>query len=125
MMFLANLSRSLLEIIEENKLTYEKLANNCDISARYMGKIINCNATPSVKVLQKICNNTNRTPNQLLRIDTNEELSFRSPLRVTETRTLISNRVKTHYMICPRCECFLLRHNQLFCCECGQRLKWD
>ena len=124
-MFLANLSRSLLEIIEENKLTYEKLAHRCNISTRYMSKIINCNATPSVKVLQKICNTTKRTPNQLLRIDTNEELSYRSPLRVTEIRTLTANRVKTQYMVCPRCECFLMRHNQQFCCECGQKLEWD
>ena len=115
-MFLDNLSLALLEILDKNKYSYKTLAHVCNVSPEFIGKMVRKKASPTIKVLQKICDSLSITPNQLLGVDTSEELSYRSSMRVSD---------KNHqYPICPRCRANLPRHNQPFCDTCGQKLKW-
>ena len=124
-MFLDNLSRSLLEIIERNKLSYEKFAHKCGLSPRFITKIINLQAVPTIKSLEKICKSVDCTPNELFRISPESERLYRSPLSVTEIKSTTHMGFRIFYAACPRCGGTISRSYQHYCDNCGQKLNWD
>lgn len=125
-MFLDELSQSLLEIAEREKLSYKTMAHMCEISPRYMGRIIRKKSCPTMKVFQKICNGFKKTPNQMLKVKNNdEELLYREYLVVTTAIDYEFSKGHSVYAVCPRCEITIEREYQSFCDRCGQRLDWN
>lgn len=116
-MFLDNLSLSLLEILDKNKYSYKKLAHICNISPEFIGKMVRKEAQPTITVLQKMCESLSTSPNQLLGVNVDKELTYRTPMQISN--------YKSAYPLCPRCNSALSRHNQPFCDKCGQKLKWN
>ena len=57
-----------------------------------------------------------------VKIDINEELSYRIPRRV---RAVLEIKDGDNYSICPKCKCTMERDYQSFCDRCGQKLNWD
>ncbi len=125
-MFKENLSRSLLQICDTRKLSYEAAAELCDISPRHMGSILRGQTSPNIMTLEKICMAFERSPNELLQVvPTVSELSYRIPMLVTDERKVFLRRGEyTAYAICPRCRNALEREFQAYCDRCGQMLDW-
>lgn len=65
-MFKDNLSVSLLRECYERNLSYEMAAELCNISERHFGNIVRCKNTPSVNIIESMCNAFDKTPNDLL-----------------------------------------------------------
>lgn len=65
-MFLDSLQFAVLRILEDRSLTYEKAAELCDLSSRYIGDIARRRTSPSTLTLEKICIGFGKTPNELL-----------------------------------------------------------
>ncbi len=125
MKFSDNLSTTLLRIIERDSLSYEKLAHLCDISARFMTKIIHRKSIPSLRTLQKMCDYLNCTPNDLLLGDYDSAASYRIAMPIVEFTNLNTFNEPVEFPLCPKCNAFIDRDYQAFCAECGQRLNWD
>ena len=124
-MFLDNLSVSLLQLCDSNDLSYERAAERCDLSSRYIGSIARWETAPSIITLEKLCTGFDKTPNELLRISTpSEELAYRCPMSVLHLRRLRSTNGWTSYPVCPRCGMNLDREYQSYCDRCGQMLDW-
>lgn len=126
-MFSSNLSSSLVRICDAHNYSYETAAEICCLSSRYFGSIARGQTSPTVTTLEKICTGFEKTPNDLLGfLSTDEELSYRMPMRVNKVRRLpFLQGSTTTYPICPRCGISIEREYQSFCDNCGQRLDWD
>ena len=124
-MFLDRLSLSILQLCEENKLSYEAASERCGLSARYFGSIVRGNTAPTILTLEKLCVGLGRTPNQLL-LCTSIELgvSSRSPMSVTYIRCHQETFGSSNYPVCPCCKATLDREYQAFCDRCGQCFSW-
>ena len=57
-----------------------------------------------------------------VKIDINEELSYRIPRKV---KAVFELKDGDDYSICPKCKSTLERDYQSFCDRCGQKLDWD
>ena len=124
-MFSDALSTAVLRLCEVHELSYEAAAERCDISPRYYGSIARKEASPSIMVLEKICNGFQLTPNDLLMPPVlSKQLSFRVPKPVTHARCFSCQSGFTIYPICPRCGITFEREYQAFCDRCGQCLDW-
>lgn len=124
MNFLNNLSTALLRTIERDSLSYEKLAHTCDLSVRFITKIIHRQSVPTIKTLQKICESLNCTPNDLLLVSTEDSTSYRVPMLIKDFSTHDYQGEIFCFVYCPRCQKILDREFQVFCGECGQKLNW-
>lgn len=122
LMFLENLSSSMLEICGKYHLSYESASERCDISSRFFGDIVRRRSAPSLGTFEKICMGFEKTPNELLGVSSGRDaLLFRIPMRVF---TLHSTDGRV-YPICPNCGCPIGRESQRFCGSCGQALSWE
>ena len=124
MNFLDSLANSLLRIIERDSLSYEKLANKCKLSTRFITNIINRKSAPTIKTLQKMCKSIGCTPNDLLLPGIDEEREYRIPMRVKDYSYYFQQKKKVYYINCPRCTGVIDRDYQKFCACCGQKLSW-
>ena len=124
-MFLDRLSSSVLQLCEENKLSYEKASERCDLSPRYFGSIARGDTAPTILTLEKLCVGFDRTPNQLL-LCTPAELcsTFRIPMPVTHVRCYREHFGLSAYPVCPNCGATMDREYTAFCDRCGQCLSW-
>ena len=111
-MYLNSLSESMLQIIGEEDLSYESVAERCGLSVRFIGKVIRKKAVPSLNSFEKICNGFDRTPNDLLKIQSD----YMIPLKVINGAF--------NAALCPRCNKEIDRIRQSYCGHCGQRLDW-
>lgn len=120
-MFKDNLSKALLNLIEEKKLTQEKLAEVSNLSTRYVNKIIGRKAKPSLESLEKICVGLEITPNELLL-----PANFKDSVikEVTKTAPNAINGTVKYKPVCPHCG-KLLESENMFCCSyCFGKLSW-
>ena len=125
-MFLENLSVSILQICETEKISYEKASERCNLSSRYFGDIIRKQSTPSILSLEKICTGFELTPNDLLiPSPVQQELSYRKPMKVNTMIGYQNSKGITYYPICPRCDISFEHDFQNFCSHCGQNLSWE
>lgn len=123
LMFLANLSAILLRICDAERLSYERASERCGCSSKHFSNIIRKDSSPTLGVLENICHGFQRTPNCLLGVES-DELSFRLPMPVVETRVSASTPGRPSFPVCPKCDHNLDRAYQAFCSSCGQSLSW-
>lgn len=127
MIFLDNLSASLLQLCDEFNLTYESASERCNISSRYFGDIARRKTTPSVSTLEKLCVGFERTPNELLLISDTDMQSmsrFRHPMPVCRIHYFRRPHGLDGFPVCPQCAITMEREYQRFCDRCGQSLDW-
>ena len=124
MNFVNNLADSLLRIIEKDCLSYEKLAHLCELSTRFITKIIHRKSAPTIKTLQKMCESLSCTPNDLLLGYYDNAASYRIAMPIVEFATADYLCEETYYPRCPKCKAFIDRDFQEYCSSCGQHLNW-
>lgn len=124
LMFLDNLSASLLQICDAEHLSYERAAERCDCSSRHFSNIVCCRSYPSLKVFEQICVGFQKSPNRLLGVEVGE-LSFRIPMPVAEIHIFPSVSGSPSFPACPRCRHTLEREYMAYCNSCGQCLSWQ
>lgn len=125
-MFSDNLSKSVLQICNAQKLSYEEASERCNISARYFGSVARGQTCPSVATLEKLCSGFEKTPNELLRVPSlHPELVFRRPMPVRAVRCMLLSGRLTGFAVCPQCGSSIEREYQNFCDRCGQMLDWS
>lgn len=124
-MFLDNLAVNVLRLCDEEKLSYEKASEKCDLSPRYFGSITRGQTSPSIVTLEKLCTGFCLTPNDLL-VEQSicRESAFRTPMPVTEIRCYRWEHGLSGFSVCPQCHSTLEWEYQQFCDRCGQRLDW-
>lgn len=123
-MFLDNLSVSLLQLCDTEKLSYERASERCGCSPKHFGNIVRRSSSPTLDVFEQICLGFHETPNQLLRIDL-ENNTFRTPMPVTEIHRYPPAHGSISFPVCPRCKCDLDREYLAYCSYCGQCLSWE
>ena len=123
MMFLDNLSTSLLQICDAEHLSYERAAERCDCSSKHFSNIVCRRSHPSLKVFEQICIGFHKSPNSLLGVELGE-LSFRIPKPVVEIDIFPSMSGAPSFPVCPQCGCTLEREYTAYCSCCGQCLSW-
>lgn len=123
-MFSDHLALSLLLICDVWKLNYDQAAERCGCSARHFGSIVRRQASPTLGLLEKMCTAFDQTPNQLLGVGIEEELSYRRPLAVRTVRQYQAQSGLLAFPVCPRCGGPLEREDQSYCGRCGQCLGW-
>lgn len=125
LMFSDTLSTALLRICETHKLSYEAAAERCGISPRYYGSLARRESSPSILVLEKICNGFCLMPNDLLVSPVlQQQLQFRFPMPVTRAQCFVCENTITTYPICPQCGISFELEYQSYCDRCGQCLSW-
>lgn len=124
-MFLDNLSTSVLRLCDTRKLSYEAASERCDLSSRYFGDIARGKTAPTILTLEKLCVGFELTPNDLLIPSAiRKEMSFRTPMPVTQIRCFRSFYGLTGFPVCPQCGRTMEREYQSYCDRCGQCLDW-
>ena len=123
MMFLDNLSVSLLKICDAEHLSYERASERCNCSSRHFANIVCKRSYPSLNIFEQMCLGFRETPNHLLGIEANE-FSFRAPMPVVEIRIFPLLSGAPSFPVCPQCGCSLEREHMAYCDRCGQRLSW-
>lgn len=125
-MFSDALSTAVHLLCEAHHLGYEAAARRCGISPRYYGAIARKEASPTILVLEKLCNGFQLTPNDLLVSPVlQQQLRFRIPMQVTHVQGHSYRNGFTTYPICPRCRRTFEREYQNYCDRCGQSLNWS
>lgn len=122
-MFSDNLSLALLKLIEEKNISQEALAEACNLSPRFVGKVIRGHAVPTVTSLEKMCAALEVNPDELLlpKIE-GDKLT---PLKVTQVICSKQNANITIKPICPNCHVAMKAEKLTHCERCGQRLSWQ
>ena len=124
-MFRDNLSEAILRICEEFDYSYAHAAELCSLSPRYLQKIISRRCTPTIAVLENMCNGFDRTPNELLGYPLLEkEMSYRREMPVVKSDCFFSGGERLYLPVCPRCGKPIIDKHQSYCCFCGQALSW-
>lgn len=124
-MFSDALSTAVLRLCDIYHLNYETAAERCGISSRYYGSIARKEASPTIAILEKLCEGFQLTPNDLLMAPVlQRELRFRFPMPVTHIRYYPDGTGFTTYPVCPQCRVTFEREYQRFCDRCGQYLSW-
>lgn len=121
-MFTRELSIKLMKIIDENNLTVKSAAELANLSRKYMSNIISEKQTPSIDVLENICSALGVEPNDLLISEKSKQPDKSKALEVTQI--FKEKNSLNHLPICPSCNKMLVRDNQAYCDNCGQRLSW-
>lgn len=125
-MFSQQLSSAILDICRSRKLSYEAASELCDLSARYFGSIVRGQTAPTVNTLEKLGLGLGRTPNDLLGVPADDELTYRAGMQVLFYRQhLFLGAGFTTFPVCPRCGSNMARKSPAFCDRCGQRLNRD
>ena len=125
-MFLDNLSASVLRLCDTRKLSYEAASERCDLSSRYFGDIARGKTAPTILTLEKLCVGFDLTPNDLLISSAIwREMSFRTPMPVTQIRCFHCLQGLTVFPVCPQCGRTMEREYQSYCDRCGQCLDWS
>ena len=124
-MFADTLSISMLQLCEKNQINYVMAAKQCNISSSYYASIAKKRASPTMHILEKLCNGFQVTPNDLLLpTELSSELNYRKPMCVTHAQIYSWRDGYTIYPICPRCGLSFEREYQKYCNCCGQHLHW-
>lgn len=123
-MFLDNLSVSLMQILDEYNISYEKAAELCNLSSRQVGNIIRRRSEPKLISLEKLCAGLGKTPNQLLGF-TSVPDPVTVPMPITASRAFNLRGRIIYHPVCPSCGISLDRENQPYCGNCGQKLSWE
>lgn len=123
LMFLDNLSTSLLRICDTEHLSYERAAERCDCSSKHFANIVRRRSYPSLNVFEQICLGFRKTPNFLLGVDL-DEFSYRIPMPVAEIHIFPLVSGTPSFPVCPRCGRALEREYMAYCSSCGQCLSW-
>ena len=117
------LSTSLLQLCEMERLSYETAAERIGCSSRYFGRLIRKESSPTLKILERICEGFQQTPNEILRLfDKPGEILYRLPLLVDTVRAYPDADLA--FPVCPRCGKTMEREYQRYCDRCGQSLSW-
>ena len=123
LMFLDDLSISLIRLCDAEDLSYERASERCKCSSKHFANIVHRNTHPTLKIFEQICHGFQKTPNLLLRIGT-DELEYRLPMPVVEVREYSAMSGRVRLPVCPQCRHTLGREAVAFCSECGQCLSW-
>ncbi|MBQ8202947.1 MAG: helix-turn-helix transcriptional regulator [Clostridia bacterium] len=121
MTFSENLSKALAKHIKETNSTQLKLANESNLSHRFVGDIIRGDSVPTLRTFEQICAALEVTPNDLL---LREEYNIIESKPVTK---IFWNRKMGdlgYFPICPNCNITLEREYQAYCDRCGAKLSW-
>lgn len=121
-MFKDNLSEALLKLIEEKNITQEKLAEACNLSFRYVNKIIGRKSAPTITSLEKICSTYDITPNELL-LPAGFDKTEAKP--VTQVKPINTGNRTEYHPVCPHCGKLLKTENIAFCNYCSGKLSWQ
>lgn len=121
MAFSINLSEALKEYIKKNHSTQLKLAEESNLSHRFIGDIIRGDSVPTLKTFEQICAALEVTPNDLLLKDTYDNDISKS---VCSIITIKKGDIEEYYPICPGCSATLDREYQAYCDRCGTKLSW-
>lgn len=124
-MFLEKLADSLLIIAEKYNLTYEQIAERCNLSARYVGKIIRRESSPTMKTFEQICIGLGITPDEILQIS---KVAFRKNImayRISNIDNFILSDDLFYSPICPKCNNTIEKEFQNYCESCGHKLDWS
>ncbi len=124
-MFLDNLSVSLLQICDAERLSYERASERCKCSSKHFSNIVRKRSYPSLNVLEKICVGFRETPNHLLGVKKDDESSFRTPMPVVKIHTFPLMSGSPSFPVCPQCGQALDREYLAYCNCCGQCLFWE
>lgn len=122
-MFLDNLSVSLLQLCDNEHLSYERASERCGCSSKHFANIVCKRTRPSLEIFERICIGFNETPNHLLGVEA-EESPFRTPMPVVEVHVFPSMSGSPSFPICPQCGRTLEREYLAYCNCCGQCLSW-
>lgn len=120
-MFTKELSLQMLKIIDQKKLTFEKLSEATGMSRKFIGNIINEKQSPTLDSFEKICSALELEPNDLLLNEKSKASDKSVPMLVNKV-FLKQNSV--HTPLCPSCRSALASEFQSYCDACGQRLSW-
>ncbi len=123
-MFLDNLSASLLQLCDAERLSYERASERCQCSSKHFANIVRKRTHPTLNVFEQICLGFHETPNHLLGIE-ESDLSYRAPMAVMEIRAFPNMTGKPMFPVCPRCKASLEREYLSYCNYCGQCLSWE
>lgn len=118
--FIDNLSSSILRLCNELDLSYEKGAELCGLSERYFGKIVRRKTAPTLLTLEKLCVGFKVRPDELLL-----PAGGKDRMVVSQTLCLDCTDGLCEYALCPGCGRTLEREGQKYCDRCGQRLDWE
>lgn len=121
MTFAKNLSKSLKNYIKENNSTQLKLADESNLSHRFVGDIIRGEAVPTLRTFEQICAALEVTPNDLL---LKEEYNIIEAKQVTKIFCDSKLGDNGYFPICPNCNMTLEREYQAYCDRCGAKLSW-
>ena len=124
-MFADTLSIALTTICNTQKISYSAAAEICGISKGYFIRIAKREVSPTIQMLEKICNGLCLTPNDLLISPVlQNQLHYRIPMYITHVQSVLYGKGYTTYPICPRCGSLIEREYQHNCGHCGQCLSW-
>ncbi len=121
MTFSENLSKALAKHIKENNSTQLQLANESNLSHRFVGDIIRGDSVPTLRTFEQICAALEVTPNDLL---LKEEYNIIESKPVTKVFWNRKTGDRGYYPICPNCNITLEREYQAYCDRCGTKLSW-
>ena len=124
-MFLDGLSRELLKICGERKITYKTASKMCHMSRRHFQNIISKKTSPSLDKIESCCIAFDKTPNEMLGIASDDLAAIlleAMPVQIDYSNNDGEEEVITS---CPRCQYVAERRMQPHCSECGQRLAWE
>lgn len=120
-MFTKELSFQMLKIIDQRKLTLEKLSEATGMSRKFIGNIINGKQVPSLDSFEKICSALELEPNDLLLNEKSKALGKTAPMCVDK---VLLKQNSIHTPLCPACSSALSSELQSYCDVCGQHLSW-
>lgn len=123
LMFLDNLSASLLQLCDAEHLSYERASERCKCSSKHFANIVCKRTHPSLVVFEHICLGFHETPNHLLGIEESDH-AYRTPMPVTEIRVFPAMTGSPAFPVCPRCGVTMELEYPDYCSRCGQRLSW-
>ena len=122
-MFSKQLSIQMLKVIDQRKLTLEKISEASGLSRKFIGNIINGKQVPTLDSFEKICAALELDPNDLL-LSEKSRSSDKSTKYVCQIscKTTLKGQIVTP--ICPNCNSSLVGELQSYCDACGQHLSW-
>ena len=125
-MFSENLSKSILQILQDKGLTYEAAANLCGFTSQHLSNIIRRRSSPSLEIFEKICVSLRQSPNDLLGLPSaSPELArlIAASVIIVVDRICSDGSFITA-ALCPFCGAELGNPKFAFCPFCGQKLLW-
>ena len=123
-MFTKELSFQMLKVIDQRKLTLEKVSEASGLSRKFIGNIINGKQVPTLDSFEKICSALELEPNDLL-LNEKSKFSIKAePMCVCKAFCKKGSNGDTLIPICPSCTSLLTSELQSYCDTCGQHLSW-